>query len=245
MTDTKYIHHLFKLKMNKLDSGANYDLPPAFIDTLIWEALNEYIEIFYSGNTKNYQLGFEATQQRMDLLKDFINSYPDIPALLPTSSIDYNNVKLQRFDISSIDYKHMLRIVGKDSLCSRIIKLDVEQLNNLDNELISHFKKPSVKWLRGFAYVIKNKIYTYTENNLTELYLTYIKTPIKPFFGGYNTLEFLQGDNTAPSATSPQVNVELSKDYANILVNIMVQLASININDFNKGQVFQQKINIV
>lgn len=245
MTDTKYIHHLFKLKMNKLDSGANYDLPPAFIDTLIWEALNEYIEIFYSGNTKNYQLGFEATQQRMDLLKDFINSYPDISALSPTSSIDYNNVKLQRFDISSIDYKHMLRIVGKDSLCSSIIKLDIEELNNLDNELISQFKKPSVKWLRGFAYVIKNKVYTYAENDLTEIYLTYIKTPIKPFFGGYNTLEFLQGDNTAPSATSSQVNVELSKDYANILVNIMVQLASININDFNKGQVFQQKINIV
>jgi hypothetical protein len=231
--------------MNKLDSGSNYDVPPAFIDTLVWEALNEYIEIFYSGNTKNYQIAFETTQQRMDFLKDFINSYPDIPALLPFDSIDYNGSKLQRTDLSTISYRHFLKGSCKDGFCGKIIPLEIETLNNLDNELISEFKKPSLKWLRAFAYVIKNTLYTYSENNLSEIYLTYIKTPIKPFFGGYNTLEFIQGDLNAPNITSNQVNVELSKDYANILVDIMTELASNNINDFNKGQVFQQKINLV
>jgi hypothetical protein len=244
MTDVKYIHHQFKLKMNKLDTGSNYDIPPAFIDTILFEALNEYIEIFYSGNTKQYQLGFEVTQQRIDMLKDFVVAYPDIVPIIPISSVNYGNFKLQKFDFTPFaqKYKHFLKAEGKDSICSSIIPVTIEQLNNIDFALQGKFTKPSTKWKRVLGNIVKNSLFTYAENNITELYLTYLKTPIKPFFGGYDSLEYLQGDLTAPNNASPQINTELSIDYAHILVNIMIGIASSNISDFQKSQIYEQKI---
>lgn len=244
MTDVKYIHHLFKLKMNKLDTGVNYDYPPAFIDTILWEALNEYIEIFYSGNTKQYKLGFEVTQQRMDMLKDYLVSYPDIPALTYSTTQNFSGVKLEKYNLASLSqkYKHIVKCSGLDSSCANMILIDIEPFNNIDKMLLDEFNKPKARWYRGKGHVVKDNLFIYVENNLSELYISYLKIPIKPFFGGYNTLEYIQGDLTAPSTLSPQINIELSPDYAGVLTNIMVEIASSNVNDFQKQQIFEQKI---
>ena len=230
--------------MNKLDTGANYDYPPAFIDTLIWEALNEYIEIFYSGNTKQYKLGFEVTQQRMDMLKNYLVAYPDITALIRSSTQNFSGVKLEKYNLATLTqkYKHIVRCSGLDSICVNMILIDIEPFNNIDKMLTDEFNKPKSKWNRGKGYIVKDNLFVYVENNLSELYISYLKIPIKPFFGGYDTLEYIQGDLTAPNAITPQINIELSPDYAGVLTDIMVEIASSNVNDFQKQQIFEQKI---
>lgn len=227
-----------------MDTGANYDYPPAFIDTIIWEALNEYIEIFYSGNTKQYKLGFEVTQQRMDMLRDYLVSYPDIAALVRTSTQNFSGVKLEKYNLASLTqkYKHIAKVSGLDSVCANMILVNVEPFNNIDSMLLDEFNRPKSRWQRGLGHVVKDNLYVYVENNLTELYLSYLKIPIKPFFGGYNTLEYIQGDLTAPSTLSTQINIELSPDYAGVLTDIMVEIVSSNVNDFQKQQIFEQKI---
>jgi len=65
------------------------------------------------------------------------------------------------------------------------------------------------------------------------------------FFGGYNTIEYINGDTTAPSSNSAIVNVELNDSYIDTLVDIMVDITAEIYSDVNKSQLFKNKINTI
>jgi hypothetical protein len=243
-TNITKIHELVKLKLNKLDSNANYDLPPAFIDLLLWEALNEYIDIFYSGSDKQLKLGFESTQQRLDMLKDFVVTYPDEPLLVPNVlTFTRDSFILSVFNLNNLTngYKHFLRGTVINN-CNTRLKIDITKHDHLDYKLNDEFNKPSSNWARALGLIDNKSLKVYSDVALTGLEISYIKSPIKPFFGGYNTLEFLAGDLLAPQAASAPVNVQLSDEYSNILTDILVMNISAYIGDYSKSQELKNKI---
>jgi hypothetical protein len=243
-TNITKIHELVKLKLNKLDSNANYDLPPAFIDLLLWEALNEYIDIFYSGSDKQLKLGFESTQQRLDMLRDFVVTYPDEPLLVPnvtTTQRDSFTVSVFNLNNLSRTCKHYLRGTVINN-CNNRLKIDIVKHDHLDYKLNDEYNKPSSNWGRAIGLIDNKALKVYSDVALTSLEISYLKTPLKPFFGGYNTLEFLAGDLTAPSAASAQINVELSDEYSNTLTDILVMNISSYIGDYSKSQELKNKI---
>lgn len=243
-TNIKKIHELFKIKSNKLDSNAQADLPPAFIDLLIWEALNEYVDIFYTGSDKQLKLGFESTQKRTDMLKDFVVSYPQEPYLSPTSpTYSLNGTIVTIFNLASLSkiYKHFLRGTVLNE-CNKRLKLSIEKNDHLDYKLGDEFAKPSSKWGTTLGIIEKDILKVYSDVPLQNLEISYIKRPDKPFFGGYNTLEFINGDSTAPSVSSAAVHIELNDTYSNILTDIMVANMAAYIGDYNKSQDTKNKI---
>ena len=245
-TPINKIHQLYKLKSNRLDSNANSDIPPAFIDLLLWESLNEYVDIFYSGSDKQLKLGFETTQQRLDLIKDFIVTYPEQPTIIPaTINTNYYGLIVNNFNFSNLlyKYKHFVRGTVVDS-CNNRYKIDKIQQDDLDYKLNDTHQRPSVKWQRVVSTINKNQLQVYSELQLTGLELSYVKVPNKPFYGGYNTLEYLAGDTLAPSSSSAKIDVELDDAYSNILTDLMVINTSSYIGDYNKSQEIRNKFQL-
>jgi hypothetical protein len=89
-------------------------------------------------------------------------------------------------------------------------------------------------------------IFVYTGGQFTPINatLTYLKEPRKMFYSGYNTLEYINGDLTAPSATTPLINCELPDTGSahTLIVDIAVQLIARSLEDLSKIQITEDKI---
>jgi len=246
MINPKKIHQQFKFKYNKLDSNHKQDFPPAFIDDLANSALFYYVEMFYSGNnSKAIRMGFEVTQQRMDMLSDFV-----IPAEVegPKELIKHpNGVYEFSFGDLKYTYKHLVRtFVSTD--CG-IINITPKQHDDLNILLNDEYQKPSRAWKRIPSKIAKSSkdsgssLYLYTNEEFTidTIQIEYLKAPDKIFSGGYDTLDFLCGEE-APSKESDPIKTDLSECYLDTLVDIMVALASDNLNDANQLNIREQRI---
>lgn len=243
-TNISKIHQLCKLKLNKLDSNSNYDLSPAFIDLLAWETLNEYIDIFYSGSDKQLKLGFESTQQRIDMLKDFVVSYPEQNLLSPISSSFYRDgFYITLFNLNSLvkKYKHFLRGVVYNN-CNNSLKIDIETTNSLDYKLNNSYEQPSSKWKTCLGLIENNILKIYSDSPILNLELTFLKVPTKCFFGGYNTFEYLNGDLNAPHIGTAKVDLDLSEEYSNVFTDLLTMNISSYISDYQKSQELKNKI---
>jgi len=212
-------HHEFKLKTSKLDSNHNADLPSAFIDDLLYEALLDYIEIFFSGNfAKPYKLGFEVTQQRIDMLSHFVQQ---IENLSPSNQNAYYLYFRYIYDLSQLKPEYLHFVSGEYITDCGIIQFDIDRHNlNINNS----FQKPSRKWNSIIPLMRDNKlIVTAGSNYLPNPNLTYIRKPQRPFLGNYNTLEFTQGDLQSPSNGDNPIDLDINDEYANIVIDLAVQ----------------------
>lgn len=245
--DIKRMHSEVKLRYNKINSNHKQDLPTAFIDDFLNDAQSEFVEICYSGNnSKRYKLGFEFTQQRMDMLASLI--IPEetiIPTLFKT------NIYRVNLDNLAHDYRHY--ISGYVNTTCGKIDLNIIRHSELETMLINENTKPSKIWRRCLATITGNTgiggnqsllIYTGGEFDITEVVLTYMKEPKKLFYGGYNTLEFINGDTTAYDATDPAVSCELPSSGMghSLIVDIAIQLIAGSIEDLQKLQITEDKI---
>lgn len=226
------LHQSFKMKYNKLDSNHKIDLPPAFIDDLLFEAALDYVDIFYTGVNTQYQLGFEVNQQRIDMLNSLI---------VPVEYIDnFTELPLPE------DYMHLAR-VEITSPCGNISFKEV-QLDDIDSYLSDSFKKPSKAWKRALGYISRGtstekSIYLKSEGDLTKVTVYYIKCPQKGFIGGYDTLEYINGDVNYPNKNTSKINLDIPCIYQDIVVDIAVQNMSGNLRDYNHTQYLQNKTN--
>jgi len=217
------MHHEVKLRGNKINSNHYKDLPTAFIDDFLNDAHLEFKEICYSGrNDKRYKIGFEVTQQRIDLLSPIV-----IPDEIVTPTVLVTNV--YKIDLTNLDqtYDHFLR--GTVSTDCGVIPITIEKHNDLDTILRDENRKPSAKWKRCigvFASPGDNSLLIYTGGEFTidEASITYLRRPTKVFYGGYDSLEFLWGDTTAPKTADPSINSDFSGTAASIIVDLAVQL---------------------
>jgi hypothetical protein len=245
--DVKRMHAEVKLRYNKLNSNHKPDLPTAFIDDLLNDAQNEFVEICYSGNNaKRFKLGFEFTQQRMDMLSSLVIPEEDAALTLFKTNI-------YRLNLDNLIHKYRNFVSGYvNSSCGKL-DLNIIRHSDLEGMLINANTKPSKVWKRCLATMVGNTstagnqsmlVYTGGEFTPTNITITYLKEPRKMFFGGYNTLEYSNGDTSAPSSTSPQINCELPDTGSahTLIVDIAIQLIARSLEDLSKIQITEDKI---
>lgn len=246
------IHADIKLEYNKLDSNHLRDIPKAFIDDILNIVTNDYIEMFYNGtNVKGYTVGFEVTQQRIDMLSTFVVGEPEQPKLqhiaVDTSNSEYD---IYTYDLSQTvePYRHLVR--AKFTTNCGDFEVQDPKHDDLNAALRDEYQKPSKLWRRVLRIFRRNVnsdypyliIYAPKDIIPTGLLVEYIKQPIKAFVGGYNTLEYINGDLSFPNANSPQIQSEIPKTYHPLLIQMAVQeLARIQ-SDTNRFTLQQEQI---
>ena len=224
------IHYRVRLKFNKINTNTKKTFNDLELDMVIQSAIDEYIEIFYSGsNPKKYKLGFEVTQQRIDMLSTLVVSQLEQPMLTPASS--NADLGLYEFKLSELvhPYRHFLRGNIKVEGCDKLYNLAIEQHDDLNNVLDDHNRIPSTKWLRAIGVMKKDSstignssIYVYTAGEFIPegLYIEYLKEAAQVSLGTYT--EVPTAENTNPPL-KPKVECDLPEVYHSLIVDMTVQ----------------------
>lgn len=239
MCSIRWIHKEFKLRYNKIDSNHKRDLPPAFIDDIANESLIDYVEIPFSANkAKKYKIPFDATQQKRDMLRTLIE-----PITIDTRTGTECNTWLARLPD---DYFHPVRSYYADEDCDECkpYNIEVVQYDDLNSILTDDYRKPSKRWRRLVATVKQEDIVIHTDGLIQplEIFLEYIRCPAKVFIGGYDTLDYIEGDQNAPSASSTPIDPDIPDKYCSFLVDLMVQNASRPLYDPQQVSLREDKI---
>lgn len=240
---TDRIRHEIKLRWNKINSNHKKDFPDAYLDDFVNDTINDYIEIFYSGNnSKKYKLGFEVTQQRIDMLSTLVVPFKSVPTTLVSTGI-------YKVELSTLDpkYKHFIRARVLAPQCSFRIPIDIIRHNDIDTKLEDNNTKPSLTWRRALGTIKQGTsgpaLYIHTSSDFTapNIELEYIRQPEKFFSSGYNTLEFIEGDTSAYQSTDPPITADIPEDYHPILVDMVVQNIARVLEDNNKFTLTEEK----
>jgi hypothetical protein len=227
-----------KMSWNKINSNHKKDFPNAYLDDIINNAIFEYIEIFYSGNnSKKFKIGFEVTQQRIDMLSTLVVPHKSISPTLVSPNIYKTNL-----DALTPQYRHFIRGNVIATNCNNLrIPIDIIRHNDFDHKIIGENTKPSLAWERSLGLIKsegtnQSSLYIYTDNNFaaTSAEIEYLRQPAKVFSSGYDTLEFLNGDVSAPSAASPKIHCDLPETYHDLVISIAVQMMARMMGENNK-----------
>lgn len=251
MCNVKRLHIKFKQDLNKLDSNHKKDFPPAFIDDFLYEAALEYVDILATGDMRRAQkYGFEVTQQRWDMLStlvvDIANS-DNTPLTHSSLTTEYGLNKYE-FILGNFTnpYMHLARAYALTDCGS--VPITLRQHNDLGAILADAYQKPSVKWKNAVGVIKKTKnsdsssLYVYLDDTITGINGQYIKKPTKPFFGGYDTLEYLNGNPDFPNSSSDSIDTDIPESYCNLLVDIAVMNVSGKLGDYNNVSYLNQKL---
>lgn len=240
-----------KLRWNKMNSNHKKNLPDAYLDDIINDAINEYVEMFYSGgNPKQFNIGFEVTQQRIDMLSTLV---------VPHHSVTANKISPSiyriKFETLNPKYRHFLRGNITIPNCDGVtIPINIIRHNDLDTKLTDANTKPSLLWKRCLglfkqdisATDVNSSLFLYTPSEVTATNLTceieYLRKPVKVFSSGYNSLEYLNGDTSAYKSSDSKVNCDLPEDYHTVVVDIAVQMIARMLEDNNKNLITEEKI---
>lgn len=231
------MHYEIKFRWNKMNSNHKIDFPKEELDDAINKASDDYVEIFYSGNnSKEYKLGFEVTQQRVDMLSSLV--IPD-QAISPTV-VTAN--KLYKVDLSVLDpkYKHFIRGSVISPGCSKAIPITIVRHNDLDYKLRDENQKPNLKWNRCLGLFKTDGLYLYSDYVISNVFIEYVSVPVKVFSGGYDSLEYLAGDTSAYNIASPIVDSNIPEH--DLLVDMTVQYLSRTLEDTNKFTLLKEQI---
>lgn len=233
------LHHQIKFEYNKLNSNHKPDILPAHLDDLVYQAILDYIEMFYSGNQQSIvKYGFEQTQNRIDMLASFVYDY-ELTDIINTGTefnINYYNFELPK------DYLHYVRAIAHSDCGNSLINI----LQHKDLSYNLQYNNPSIKW-NSVVGVLKSSNSTYgltvySNDKIDKVSGQYIKIPLKPFSGNYNTLEFINGDTSYPNINSNIVHPNIPIQLCNDIVRIAVINLSDILHDYNHSQIFQNKI---
>lgn len=237
------MHSEIKLRYNKLNSNHKKDLPTPYIDDLINDAQDEFLHICYSGNNyKRFKLGFEATQQRIDMLSTLVPPEEDVAVTLFKAGI-------YKINLSTLSkpYRHLIRIYVTTS-CGKMECVLIRH-EDLDWQLRSENTKPSSIWRRCICIESSDGngnqclyLHTNGEFTITSATISYIKEPIKVYFGGYDTLEFINGDTTSSNTGDPAINSEFPKISHQLIIEIAIQLISRSLQDVQGIQIMEDNI---
>lgn len=237
------MHSEVKLRYNKLNSNHKNDLPTAFIDDFINDAQDEFLHICYSGNnSRRFKIGFEVTQQRIDMLSSLVIPEEDITVTLFKPNI----YKVSLANLSKT-YRHHVKVSATTS-CGKI-ECTLIKHEDLDPELRNENTKPSAIWKRCIGVEASDGsnnqcLYLYTggQFTITGVTISYIKEPAKVYYGGYDTLEYTFGDLTSPNTGDPVINSEFPKISHSSIVEIAVQLIARSLEDTQGIQITDDKI---
>lgn len=233
-------HILFKQEFNKLDSNHNKDFPPAFIDDAIYQGMLDMIEFYHGASlTKNNSVGFEVTQDKIDLLEHFV-----VPEESVSVSGSSNRYEINLYSDLNKPYLHLKRINLTSDCNDDPVIVRIVPHSKLSYFLRDTNHKPSKKWNRALAVIADNKLIIYTDFEITSATLTYIRRPTKHFIGGYDTLEYISGDLNQPNKLTPKINLDLPDNYITCQAVIRFTVSNMQriLQDYNGTQFTQNKI---
>lgn len=221
------MHWLFKERYNKLNSNNYRDLGTYQID----EKINDGQLIFLEEHA--YQ---EGSLQDFDMVNNLLVTFPDQPVLSPVSVL--NNV--YQFNLASLKYPlfKIKRIVANTN-CGNVLIADTQIVGHdkLNILLDDYHQQPSKKWKRLLAVLAKSStstnqnLYIYSTSGfvINSIQIDYIRKPKEVFYGGYNTIEYLNclsngtNCNQYYNVSTPPVNCEIDDRYHSLIVDYAVR----------------------
>jgi len=220
------LHWELDFRYNKLNTNSKIQLTPLEKDSILNNALNRLITLAYKGmpNTRIEQ-GYEIDQQNRDILSTF--------TVKETISYPPSNI------FNLMDLSHLYLHYANIKLHSNCGEFNVTVVQHDDIEMFKKdsFKAPSKQWKRALAVFYNNSIEFFIPAGVTfnSFTITYLRQPVKMFFGNYNTPNFTYSGynsvefNTSQSgyqATDPPVQCELHEGYHNLLLDFAIEIVS-------------------
>lgn len=233
-------HHLLEIEWNKLSNNHRKYLTDVEKDDVLNIAVFDYVELFAHGNNpKELDLGFEVTEQRIDMLHTLVRSYPESSVIEPDSNTDGIYV----FNLPE-DYRAYVTSSLIVSDCSDEFKVIREQHVDLNTVLRDYHRKPSKVFREAVGTVRNDKLYIYTNEEFTPtgLKLTYIKNPTEFCLGTY--LEQQTADNPQPQI-KPRSNCDLPEEYLRLVITIAKQNLDRIYGNINEHQLQDFKIKTI
>jgi len=243
------LHWLIKERYNKLDSNHYRDLTPMEIDQAADDATFQLMEFVFD-NEK---------QPAFDMIANLVVTASEQPALTPKATTTDAVGIVYEFDLSNLlyPYYHYKRAFAVTD-CG-LVKVELVGHGRLSDVLNDQFSKPSKKWKRLVGTIAKNStendysLYIYSETGfaIESLSLEYVRLPRKVFFGGYDSIEYLEclsNGGTAStcsqyynSATAPQ-DSEIDETYHTLLADFAVRELSRILKDGASFQLQTEKV---
>lgn len=242
MIKVEELHSKFEMAYNRQANNQRRYLNDVEKDELLNYAVFEYVELFTTGvNKNNWNIGFEVTQQRIDMLEPLVKSYPEEPSL-NLSVID--GIYIADLTKTAFPLKSFHGAYISISECTDRINVDIDQHQDLNTARQNTHRKSSRAWKRCIGTIRNKKLFLYPDGTMTPLraFLTYIKQPDKIALGTYPALQ----DKDIPNAQNlTKTDSDLPAQYIDIVVAIAVQEAHRRFSNYNDLQVNSQKINTI
>lgn len=242
MIKVEELHSKFEMAYNRQSNNQRRYLNDVEKDELLNYAIFEYVELFTTGiNKNNWNIGFEVTQQRIDMLEPLVKSYPEEPSLKLSVN---DGIYIADLTKTAFPLKSFHGAYISISECSDRVNVDLEQHQDLITARQNQHRKSSRAWKRCIGTIRNKKLFLYPDGSMTPLavYLTYIKQPDKVALGTYPALQ----DKDIPNAQNlTKTDSDLPAQYIDIVVSIAVQEAHRRYSNYNDLQVNSQKINTI
>lgn len=239
MIKVEELHSKFEMAYNRQANNQRRYLNDVEKDELLNYAVFEYVELFTTGvNKNNWNIGFEVTQQRIDMLEPLVKSYPEEPSL--NLSV-INGIYIADLTKTAFPLKSFHGAYISISECTDRINVDIDQHQDLNTARQNTHRKSSRAWKRCIGTIRNKKLFLYPDGTMTPLraFLTYIKQPDKIALGTYPALQ----DKDIPNAQNlTKTDSDLPAQYIDIVVAIAVQEAHRRFSNYNDLQVNSQKI---
>ena len=232
-----FLHFKLEQGYNKLSNNHQKYLTDVEKDEVLNTAIFEYLEIFIHGrNPKNFNIGFEVTQQRIDMLHTLVVSYPEFPKQELTPLED----KIFYYEFPK-DYRSYRSARVFEVQCDIAYDVNIEQHGDLATTRRSFHRRTSKRFQYIIGTIRNNRLYLYPEDELTpsKLELTYIRKPAKVCKGTYPSLENRNRDN--PPLQLKQ-DCDLPEEYVDIIVSIAVQELARRFSDGNTKNIQTDKL---
>lgn len=232
-----FLHFKLEQGYNKLSNNHQKYLTDVEKDEVLNTAIFEYLEIFIHGrNPKNFNIGFEVTQQRIDMLHTLVVSYPEFPKQELTLLDD----KIFYYEFPK-DYRSYRSARVFEVRCDIAYDVNIEQHGDLATARRSFHRRTSKRFQYIIGTIRNNRLYLYPEDELTpsKLELTYIRKPAKVCKGTYPSLENRNKDN--PPLQLKQ-DCDLPEEYVDIIISIAVQELARRFSDGNTKNIQTDKL---
>ena len=233
------MHFEFRRKIDKISSNFKKTWSDAEVDNALNNAITEFKEIVYSGNNaKRYKLGFEVTQQRIDMLAPLVQGFPKEPLLAGTKTGDIYEFN---FDLLSKPYDHFIGADAEITGCNFTISIKEEQTGDLRSVLKDSNRKPSLRWRRAPGHIKSNtagnsSLFVYTDGlfDIIGLRIDYLRKPVEVCLGTYFPIPTQLDPN--PGILKARVNCDIPQTYHTVIVDIAVQEFTRSLEDINRLQ---------